>query len=708
MSTDVFTPSKRGRRLLPVILQAEATECGLACLAMIANFFGNETTLLTLRQEFSLSLKGVTLARVVAMAERLGLRSRALRVELEHLGRIALPAILHWNFNHFVVLKSVKKNLIVVHDPAVGERRVSFAEASTSFTGVALELAPTEEFKEVKSEKRIPISRLVGTIHGLRRSLLQVFGLAIALETFVLVGPLFIQCVTDQVLANHDGSLLASLGVAFSLFVVLQSAIIGARGLAAINLGASLNWSWTNNVFDHLIRLPEAFFQKRFIGDIVSRFNAISVIQQTLSSRFVEAILDGLMAIFTLVLLLVYSPLLCAITLLAFAFYCVIRIGSFRFLREANIQQIAAAARQQSLFLTSIQGARAIRLFNRVPMQSARFSNQTAKVLDASVHVQRWTLLFIALNRMVFGLQAVATVWLGAAIVLDGNLSIGMLVAFLAYSSQFSVRAGSFIDYATELGMLRLQADRLADLVLAETEGEDTSRGTIDDPEPSIRLNNISYRYGDAEPWILQDLDLEVRAGESVAIVGDSGCGKTTLIKILLGLLDPQQGSVSIGNIDLNHLGKRRYRDMLGTVLEDDVLLAGSIAENISFFDLDATPETIEAAARRAAIHDEIVAMPMAYHSLVGDMGSTLSAGQRQRILFARALYKNPRILVLDEATSRLDVGNERRLNEAVKRMNITRISIAHRPETIASADRVVEISGGQAKVTRALRNALA
>jgi len=684
-------------RALPIVLQSEATECGLACLAMVACFFGYETDLPSLRQKFSLSLKGVTLARLIDMADSLQLGSRPLRVELDHLARISTPAILHWNFNHFVVLKSVARDSIVIHDPAIGERRLPLEEVSNCFTGVVLELFANREFKPRKSEGRMQLSRLVGRISGLRTSLFQVFALAIFLELFTLVGPLFVQSVTDQVLTNHDGDLLTGLGLAFLFFVLLQATLIGMRGLAVISLGANLNWAWTNNVFNHLIRLPESFFQKRFIGDIVSRFGAIAVIQQTLSSRFVEAILDGLMAGFTILLLLFYSPLLCAVTLASFLSYCLLRLVNFRFLREANLQQITAAARQQSLFLSTIQGARAIRLFNRTGAQATRFANHTATVLDSSIRVQRWNLAFIVLNRLVFGVQGVVTVWLGAEIVLRGDLTIGMLVAFLAYSTQFSIRASSFIDYTADLGILRLQVERLSDLVLAECEAVDDGRPSASEPEPSIRLSNVSYRYGDGEPWILRNLSLQIGASESVAIVGESGCGKTTLAKILLGLLEPQEGKILVGDIDLKILGKNRYRNMLGTVLEDDVLFAGSIAENISFFDIDETQIAIESAARRAAIHEEIMAMPMGYQSLVGDMGSALSAGQRQRVLFARALYRNPRILLLDEATSRLDVGNERRVNEAVRKMNITRISIAHRPETIAAADRVIEISRGQA-----------
>ena len=241
--------------------------------------------------------------------------------------------------------------------------------------------------------------------------------------------------------------------------------------------------------------------------------------------------------------------------------------------------------------------------------------------------------------------------------------------------------------------MLRLQGQRLADIVLTPPERYVETNYAGPAPEPSLEVRSLGFRYAVSEAWVIKDLGFRIAAGESVAIVGPSGAGKTTLGKLLLGLLEPQEGTIRIGGIDLRRLGKRVYREMVGAVLQDDTLLAGSIADNISFFDPEATPLRIEAAARLAHIHADIVAMPMGYHSLVGDMGSTLSGGQRQRLILARALYRRPKILLLDEATSHLDLAKEREVNAAIKRLKITRIVIAHRPETIASADRVIDLA---------------
>jgi ATP-binding cassette subfamily B protein RaxB len=276
-----------------------------------------------------------------------------------------------------------------------------------------------------------------------------------------------------------------------------------------------------------------------------------------------------------------------------------------------------------------------------------------------------------------------------------------MLFAFMAYKEQFSARVAGLVDKIIDLRMLGLQGERLADIVLTAPEPE-CAAVSSDDVDASLEVRGLSYRYSDMEPFVLLSCSFSIQAGESVALVGPSGGGKTTLLKLMLGLLPPTDGKVLAGSIDINKLGIDRYRKMVGTVMQDDQLFAGSIGDNISFFDPSPDHGSIERFARLAAVHDDIAAMPMGYNTLIGDMGAALSGGQKQRILLARALYKQPHILFLDEATSALDVQRERAVNDAIRSLNLTRIIIAHRPETIASADRVIVLQGG--KVAQDLR----
>jgi ATP-binding cassette subfamily B protein RaxB len=688
----------RGRRL-PMILQSESTECGLACLAMIAGYHGQHTEMPALRRRFSLSLKGATLARLIEIAQSMGMACRPLRLELDELTQIQMPCILHWDLNHFVVLREVGKRGGVIHDPAVGERTLTFEQLAGHFTGIAVEVSKGPEFRRKRPDPPVSLRTLAGSIQGLGRGLLTIFGLALALELFGLLAPQFLQMVVDQVLADGDRDLLTFLGLSFLLLMVVQTAVSALRTWTVLWLGTHFSLNWTGNVFQHLLRLPQAYFLKRHLGDVVSRFGAISAIQHTLTTRFVEVVLDGLMTVLTLVVLLLYSPLLTALVVAAVVLYGILRVLYFRVYREANLGQITVQARQQSNFMEAVRGVQTLRLFNQVPARSARYLNVTADALNAEVAVQRLSLGFSSIQGLASGAQRIGVLWLGAWLALKGQFSAGMLMAFAAYASQFSSRASNLVDYAIEIRLLRIQGDRLADIVLTPTEAyaEGSYVGSM--PEPSIRFEKVSFRYAKGEEWILRDCSFEVLAGESIAVVGPSGCGKSTLVRLLLGLLDPQEGRILIGGIDLKHLGKNRYRAVVGSVMQDDLLFAGSIADNISCFDEAATPDAIEAAARQAELHQDITAMPMGYHSLVGDMGSSLSGGQQQRLSLARALYRKPQILVLDEATSHLDVERERRIAETLGQLQVTRIVIAHRPETIASAGRAMKMHRGRIRL---------
>ncbi len=275
-------------------------------------------------------------------------------------------------------------------------------------------------------------------------------------------------------------------------------------------------------------------------------------------------------------------------------------------------------------------------------------------------------------------------------------------MAFSSYAGTFSGRIFSLIDLFVNLKMLSLHSERLADIVLEETEQEAAIETDITRLKTDITLKNLKFRYAEGEPWVLNGINLAIPAGQSIALVGPSGCGKTTLCKIILGLLKPTEGEVLLDNIPIKQIGLNAYRQLVGTVMQDDVLLAGSILDNISFFDAHTDAARVEQCAKQAAVHEEITAMPMGYQTLVGDMGSSLSGGQKQRVLLARALYKQPKILALDEATSHLDIANEHRVNQALGQLQLTRIMVAHRPETINAAERVVELRDGQAVELRA------
>lgn len=678
-----------------MLRQTEAAECGLACLAMVASYHGFRTDLPTLRGRFSLSLKGANLAQIIRYADGLQLGARPLRLEMDELKDLKTPCLLHWDLNHFVVLKSVCKTGIVIHDPAIGVRHIDYALAGKHFTGVALELTPTAHFKPADARRRISVFQLMGKVDGLWSSMGLVFVMALALEAFALISPMFNQWVVDEALVSNDRDLLNVLVVGFALLLVMQTAISLARGWSVLYLSTHLNLQWMANVFTHLLRLPVSWFEKRHLGDVVSRFGSVGAMQHTLTTSFIAAILDGLMGLATLAMMFIYSASLSAVVIAAVALYAMLRAMIYLPMREASQDGLALSAKEQSCFLETVRAVRAIKLFGRELDRRGRWLNLMVDSLNRGVRTQKFMLWFGTANTIVFGLESLLIFWLGAHMVLDRAFTVGMLFAFSSYGSQFSGRMSSLIDKFIEFRMLSLHAERLADIVQEPPEEDALHDIKIDKLIPRIELSDVGFRYGDGEQWVVRHLNMSIEAGEALALVGPSGCGKTTVVKLILGLLTPQEGEVRYGGVPIKQLGHRAYRSAVAVVMQDDQLLTGSMADNISFFDTVADQERIEQCARLAAVHDDIAAMPMGYHTLTGDMGTTLSGGQKQRVLLARALYKTPKVLVLDEATSHLDIERELQVNTAVRALDITRICVAHRPETIAMARRVVRLNGG-------------
>jgi len=675
-----------------LVLQTEAAECALACLAMIARYHGHNIDLISLRARFSTSLKGAQLNRVIQVANSLGLSARALRAELSYLSKAQVPCILHWDLNHFVVLKRVRRGKVEIYDPANGRRVMSLTEASAHFTGVILELETGEDFEPIDDRRTVSLRSIAGKIPGLKRSLGQVFVLAVAIEILALIVPFQLQWTLDQVLQSDNQRFLIAATVIFLGLLGLATALNLARAWMLSWLGASVNAQWVSQLFEHMLKLPLEYFEKRHIGDVISRFGSVQAVQNTVTGTFVQALLDGLMGVLALVILCVYSAPLTFVVLTIVLIYTVLRLCAYRELWRANEEQLTYAARQQSELMESVRGIQAIKLANKQAQRRARLVNATVESSRRVMRSQRISLAFGIANQSLFGAQRIALVAFGAYLALKGRFSVGMLVAYVAYADQFATKISSLVDKAVDLSMLRLHAERIGDIASASPEAHEQGNYEGHEPTPSIAFKDVSFRYAPGEPWVLRHLSMNVSAGESVAIVGPSGCGKTTLGKLLVGLLEPTEGSIEVGEIDIRAYGLENFRRMASAVMQDDTLFAGSIVDNVTLFDQAPSHDDVVAAVTSASLHDEISAMPMGYRSTVGDMGSALSGGQRQRLLLARALYRKPKILLLDEATSHLDSVRESLVNEAIMHMQITRIVIAHREGTIASADRIIRL----------------
>lgn len=682
-----FLPRSR----LPLIFQTAAAECGLACLAMVANYHGLRVDLATMRQRFSVSLRGTTLGHLLRFAGTLGLAGRPLRVELDDLVSLRTPCILHWDMEHFVVLRKATKKYLFVHDPALGARKIKYAVASRHFTGVAMELTPTADFSPGDQSRSFGMKDLSKGITGLKRSLSQVFILASVLELLFLVSPLFLQLSVDKVITSYHPDLLTLLGLGFATVVTLQALLGGFRSWATLYFGTSLKLQWYTNIFSHLMRLPVSFFEKRYFGDIMSRFDGAEMVQRTLTNNFVEALLDGIISFFVLGVMAFYSMKLALIVFASVLLYVILRNLAYGSLRGLTEEQIIRMAKQQSFLIETLRGVRTIKVFSKEEHRKSRWMNLVVDNTNAQIAVEKLSILLKSINTLIFGLQSVAVIWYGADRVLNGAFTVGMLFAFVAYQQQFTSRVSALIDRLFEARMLSLQIQRLGDIALEKPETGINGIFPESPHETSLEVRNLSFRYSDIEPWLLENINFRIDPGECVAITGPSGAGKSTLLKLMAGLLLPQNGDVIVGNHSLRN-GRAAISGKVGFVLQDDSLFGGTIADNISFASDVPDMLRVEECAHMACLHDEIQAMPMRYNTLIGDMGSALSGGQQQRLLLARALYMRPSILILDEATSHLDIATEQSIAAMLASLKITRVFAAHRPQTVAIARRVIAL----------------
>ncbi|RAW90784.1 peptidase domain-containing ABC transporter [Photorhabdus laumondii] len=678
------------RKKIPVILQSEISECGLACLVMLAGYFGKRIDLAAARSIHEVTMDGMTLRNLVNAFEQVGMTSRASRVEIEDLHTITRPVILHWSFNHYVVLIKVNRKGAVIHDPAIGQRFISLRELSDKFTGVILEAWPIETFNKEPLEINVNVKDLFKGISGLGKILSGVLAISIVIELLSISVPAATQFTIDTLIRSNDIQGIYSLSIVVISALLAKSFFSVIRAITLMNLRYSLGVKWAEMFFNRVVSLKLPFFIKRHIGDISSRFQALCAIQESFDSNMISSALDAIVVFISIVVIINYSPILAIPPVFFSLFYAAIRIGLFNKFKTLKNETIIHESIQQSHFIESIRAITAIKMLNLDVLRRREWVNYVVNSTRSANRTFKMDLFTNTLGILLQGLSGVFILTTGA-IYFDSGLSTGALFGVMLYGDMIVSRVIKLSDALSEFFLISMHCHRLTDVAVspAESEGGEKFGSNI---SGSIIIKNLAYRYSQNQPYIFDGINLEILPGESVAIVGASGCGKSTLLNVLAGLYEPTNGEILINGKNISSMDKKSLRQKISFVMQDDKLLSGTIEKNITSFSEAPNHERMEECAYYAAIDDEIMKLPLGYETKIGDIGSTLSGGQRQRVAIARALYRRPSILLLDEATSNLDINNEKKITKAINALSITRVFIAHRPEMIKSADRIYNL----------------
>lgn len=679
-----------------MVRAAEASECGLACMAMVAKYLGHDVDLNGMRQRFPVSLAGTKLRTLMDLAGQLGLAARALRADLDALPSLRTPAILHWDLDHFVVLKAVSRGRVVIHDPALGRRVLSAATLSKHFTGVVLELAPTADMTPMVARTPTRLRHLWSRIEGFWPALAQVLGLSVVLQAAVFAAPFYLQLSVDKALATGDIGLLTILALGFGGLVVVRVAVTALRSWTLQSIGFLMSFQIVGNLVHHLLRVRTAFFEKRHVGDILSRVESVRPIHEALTQGVASTLIDGLMALGAAVILFLYSPLLATVVLVSVALSLAATYALYPAQRRRTEDRIIASAKAHTYLVESLRASTVVKLTGREAEREGLWRNRYTDVMNASFAAGKLSIGMTAGQGLISGLQTILVVYLAARLIMAGDgFSIGMLFAFLSYRRTFTDRSLALINQVVQFSYLRLHLDRLGDIVHAERDSPGVRVGLSQPVCGGVAIRNLSFRYSTGDPVVFDDVDLDIAPGSFVAFTGPSGGGKSTLVKVMLGLYPPTTGEILLDGMLATPATWPEWRTHVGVVMQDDQLLGGTIADNIAFFDPQLDMQKVVDAAMAAKVHGDILRMPMQYLSPVGDMGSTLSRGQYQRVLLARALYRDPKVLFLDEGTANLDDDTEAKIVELISSMPITRIVVAHRPALLDAADTVFRVSDG-------------
>lgn len=703
-TSDAIFPKPLHRRVLdrmhrfPWIEQQSSSDCGAACLAMVARYWGKRFPLHVLRDQAQVGRAGASLQGLARAAENIGFQARPVRASLGRMAPQRHPWIAHWQGDHYVVVYAIDSRTVTLADPALGQRRIARTEFKTHWTGYGLLLEPTDRLKSL-DVKQASLDRYLGLLVPYKSLIVQIIFISLLIQIFSLVTPLFTQIILDRVVVQKSMSTLNAFAIGLLMFSVWSILLTTVRGYLLAHFSMRLDLTMVSGFIRHAISLPLKFYESRRVGDILTRVQENQKIQRFLIGQVMLAWLSFLTGFVYLGLMLHYNPQLTLMVLALVPPIIIITLVATPFLRRMSREVFKEAANQNSNLVEMMSGIAAIKSAAVEQEVRWRWEDSFTHFNNVSFKGQKFGLGLGAVNGAVNTLGSTALLWLGATMVIQDQLTIGQFVAFnmmIGYVLDPVVALANLWD---ELQEIFISVERLNDVFEAEPE-EPTGRSLLLLPplRGDVIFDAVTFRYDDdAEHNTLENLSFRVSPGQTIAIVGRSGSGKTTLVKLIEGLYHPSRGRVLVDGHDLRHVSPYSLRSQLGVVPQECFLFSGTILENITLYRQGITLEQAVEAAKLAEAHAFIQALPLGYNTKVGERGSTLSGGQRQRIAIARALLGNPRILVLDEATSSLDTESERRFQRNLTQITRERTTfiIAHRLSTVRHADSILVLDRG-------------
>jgi ATP-binding cassette subfamily B protein len=693
----IYQPRRAQR--YPALLQLSETDCGAACLAMILRYFGRHVSINRLRDLANVSREGASLYSIAEAAETLGFHTRGVRAFYEHLEKVELPAIAHWEGFHYVVLYEVKPDRVVVADPAIGLRKMTREQFEKGWTNYLLLLTPTPKLERVE-ESKTTYGRFLPLLKPYRALLCEIFLASLVLQLFGLATPIFTQVIVDKVLVHKSTSMLNILLVGMLLIAVFQTATLALRYYLLVHTTRRIDMEMVVEFYRHVLSLPMRYFEERKVGDILKRFNENARIRDFLTGRALGVMLDCLMIFVYLALMFYYNVKLTLLALVFIPGYVILTAVVTPVFRRQYREAFEKSAEADSQMVESVTGVGTV----KAAAAERRIRWKLEGLIVKSLNVQFRTALVgmatISVGDMLQTLNIVLLFWYGAHLVIQGELSVGQLVAFNVLVVNVTRPILSVVDLWRELQEINVAFGRLNDVFDAKPEEDPTKQGLMQMPQirGHVKFENVTFRYPTrADKNALQNVNLEILPGQTVALVGRSGAGKSTFANMLLRLYQPNEGRILIDGCDLRQVGINSLRSQIGVVPQDVFLFSGTIRENIAFGDPDAPLEPVVGAAMLAGAHEFVSELPLGYETKIGERGQSLSGGQKQRIAIARALFKKPRILVFDEATSALDTESERAIQQNLDNLlkDRTTLIIAHRLSTVRNADLIVVMDRG-------------